>query len=79
MTNHAFLFIRMGLRQPGHGMTALTPLLYLLASLPLFELGKECLMFRVIRHIGAELFAGAEQHHKEYRYCARSKGQIFSG
>jgi hypothetical protein len=60
-------------------MTALTPLLHLLASLALFQLGKKCLMFCVIRHIGPELFAGAEQHNKEYRHCAYAEGQVFSG
>jgi hypothetical protein len=79
MTDHAFLFMRMGLRQTGHGMTALTPLLHLLAALALFQLGKKCLVLRVVRHIGPELFVGAEQHNKEYCHRASAKGQVFSG
>jgi hypothetical protein len=71
--------MRMGLRQPGHWMTAVTSLLHLLAALTLFQLGKECQMLSVVRHIGPELFGGAEQHNKEYRHRARTKGDAFSG
>jgi hypothetical protein len=60
-------------------MTAVTSLLHLLAALALFQLDKECLMLRVVRHIGPELFVGAEQHNKEYRHCAYAEGQVFSG
>ena len=79
MTDHALMFVGMGLRQLGYRVAALTLLLYLLAALSLFQLSKECLMFRVARDLRPELFAGAEHYNKEYRQCASAKGQVFFG
>lgn len=78
MTDHAFLFMGMGLRQPGHGMAAETALLHIMAPQALFQLGKKRLMIRVTRHIRPELLAGAEHHNKQDRDRATGKSQVFS-